>query len=181
MDKQSNILISFALEIAKLAIFISLVVIPVRYFVFCPFVVKGASMHPMFEDGDYLLVDEISLHFKRLERGEAIVFKFPKNPSEYYIKRVIGLPGEHLKIEQGKIFIFNKLERNWEEIQEDYLSSTEFTAGDKDVILGEEDYFVLGDNRQASSDSRVFGLVSRKYIVGRVWIRAWPFNNLAYF
>ncbi len=144
------------------------------------FFVKGQSMEPNFENGDYLLVDELSYYFRSPERGEVIVFKYPQNPTQRYIKRIIGLPGETVKIDNNNIIIFNQ--QGGQILNETgYLSSGIPTPGEIQITLDENNYFVLGDNRTASSDSRRWGSLPREDIIGRVIIRAWPFAALAKF
>ena len=137
-------------------------------------------MEPNFENGDYLIIDEISYKFREPRRGEVIVFKYPYFPSQRYIKRIIGLPGETIEIKSGKIAIFNQKE-NQQLIETSYLPSNIQTSGDTRVSLNEGEYFVLGDNRTASSDSRAWGVLPEKDIVGRVFLRAWPVSVLAKF
>lgn len=171
---------SFTWEITKIVIIALIIVVPIRYFLFQPFFVKGQSMEPNFENGDYLIIDEISYRFGDPQRGEVVVFKYPNNPSQRYIKRIIGLPGETIEIKNGQVMISNEKE---EEVlnESDYLSLSTFTSGNIEVILFENEYFVLGDNRAASSDSRRWGSLTRDDIIGRVFIRAWPLPALAKF
>jgi signal peptidase I len=136
-------------------------------------------MEPNFEDGDYLIVDEISYRFREPLRGEVVVFKYPQNPSQRYIKRIIGLPGETIEIIDGKVTIFN--EKGSQILNESNYLPGIFTPGDMRLTLSENEYFVLGDNRIASSDSRRWGPLPRKDIIGRVLFRAWPFVALAKF
>ena len=171
----------FFWEVAKIVILALLIVIPIRYFVFQPFIVKGLSMTPAFHDGDYLIVDEFSYHFGEPERGEVVVFKYPRDPSQRFIKRIIGLPGEQVKMEGGRIIITNKFGK--EEIldESDYLSLSQGSLFDTELIkLGENEYFILGDNRAHSFDSRRWGPLSREFIVGRVLLRAWPPRAMAF-
>ncbi len=164
-------------EVSKIVIIALAIVIPIRYFLFQPFFVKGQSMEPNFETGDYLIVDELSYRFREPQRGEVVVFKYPKDPSQRFIKRIIGLPGETIEIENGRV----KIQKDNQEIKLDesnYLSILE-TLGSIKVSLGENEYFVLGDNRLFSSDSRRWGNVPKKNIIGRVYLRAWPFAALA--
>lgn len=135
-------------------------------------------MEPNFHDGDYLVVDELTYHLRQPERGEIIVFKYPKMPSQRYIKRIIGLPGDTIEIRNGAISIFNA--GGTEVLNESvYLPAGLYTPGDARVSLDKEEYFVLGDNRFASSDSRRWGTVPRDDIIGRVLLRAWPPTALA--
>lgn len=164
----------FILEISKIVAIALLIVIPIRYFIFQPFYVKGASMEPNFRDGDYLIIDEITYKFKAPERGEVIVFRYPNDPSQRYIKRIIGLPGETIEIKQGKIIIYDE-NGNGQVLEElAYLPASTLTPGDVLVALEENEYFVLGDNRAASADSRRWGSLPRENIIGRALIRAWP-------
>ncbi|MEK9135176.1 MAG: signal peptidase I [Patescibacteria group bacterium] len=171
--------LTFVWETAKIIIIALLIVVPIRYFVFQPFFVKGQSMDPTFENGDYLIVDELSYKFRAPARGEVIVFKYPNDPSQRYIKRIIGLPGETVEIQAGKIIIF-RADKNIT-LDEKYLPPNDLTLGDTKAVLGAKDYFVLGDNRLASSDSRRWGSLPRDNIIGRVILRAWPLNSIAAF
>ena len=170
----------FIWEILKIVIIALLIVVPIRYFLFQPFFVRGQSMEPVFENGDYLIIDEISYRFRSPQRGEVVVFKYPQNPSQRYIKRIVGLPGETIAIEAGSIIIFNQ-EGNQILDESDYLPASRQTPGDIRVSLDEDEYFVLGDNRVSSADSRRWGSLPKENIVGRVLFRAWPFAALAKF
>lgn len=171
----------FIWEIAKIVIIALLVVLPIRYLVFQPFFVKGDSLEPNFSDGDYLIIDEISYRFRDPQRGEVIVFKYPNDPSQRYIKRIIGLPGETIEIKDGQVMVYRQGEEKAEEAldESDYLSSTVSTSGNLNLTLQEEEYFVLGDNRPVSSDSRRWGTLPRENIIGRVLARLWPFVAFA--
>lgn len=135
-------------------------------------------MEPNFHSGDYLIIDELSYQFRAPERGEVIVFKYPNDPSQRYIKRIVGLPGETIKIESGKVFIYQDGEILFLD-ELDYLSQAVYTLGDVQITLSKEEYFVLGDNRPLSADSRRWGPLSEEDIIGRVFLRAWPFTVLA--
>jgi len=177
--KSWHYILSFVWETAKIVIISLAIIIPIRYFLFQPFFVRGASMEPSFEDGEYLIVNEISYRFHEPGRGDVIIFRYPKDPSQYYIKRVIGLPKEVVKIEGGKVIIVNSENPKGFILDEPYLSEeNKYTSGNLEMNLDENDYFVLGDNRSASSDSRSWGSVPRHYIIGWAWVRAWPFNRV---
>lgn len=166
--------LSFLFETLKVVILALAIVIPIRYFLFQPFFVKGQSMEPNFDDGDYLIVDEISYRLRSPERGEVVVFKYPNEPSQRYIKRVIGLPGETVEIKNGQVKIYN--DKGVEVLNENsYLSDSVLTQGNLKMTLGKDDFFVLGDNRPLSYDSRRWGVVPRENLIGRVLLRAWPF------
>jgi len=131
-------------EFVKFAVISMLIVIPIRLWIAQPFIVHGDSMIPNFENGDYLIVDEVSYQFRRPERGDVVVFRYPKNPSQFFIKRIEGLPGE--------------------------------TVGN--ITLASDEYYVLGDNTTASSDSRYWGPVKENLIIGRAFLRLWPVASL---
>ncbi len=168
---------SFLFETAKIVILAVIIVVPIRYFIFQPFFVQGMSMEPNFHNGDYLIVDEITYRFMDPQRGEVVVFKYPKSPTQRYIKRIIGLPEETINIKEGQISIINQ-NGTWILDESDYLLEA-YTGGEIKVSLLKDEYFVLGDNRAFSSDSRRWGALSREFIVGKVYLRAWPFTALA--
>ena len=172
---------TFSWDIIKVAAIALVLAGLVRYFLVQPFFVEGASMEPNFEDGQYLLIDEISYYFKPVERGEVIVFHYPLDTSKYYIKRVVGLPNETVEIKNGGVVIFNDGNPDGFITQENYLPREGITAGNVKKKLGRDEYFVLGDNRLASSDSRQWGILPKNDIVGRVWVRAWPVATAAVF
>lgn len=139
-------------------------------------VVSGSSMEHTLSDGDNLIVDKLSYRFKEPERFDIIVFKFQHEEDTYYIKRVIGLPGETVEIdENGVIYI------DGEELEESYGSEVMLDAGlaEDGFLLGEDEYFVLGDNRNGSSDSRdpSVAAVKEDTILGRAWVRIWPLSK----
>ncbi|MDD5146093.1 MAG: signal peptidase I [Candidatus Pacebacteria bacterium] len=171
--------LSFLWETLKVLIIALVIVVPIRYFLFQPFFVRGQSMEPNFENGDYLIIDELSYRFRSPERGEAIVFKYPQDTTQRYIKRIIGLPGETVEIENGKITIYKENSEPKILNESDYLSLNIQTTGNLKITLGENEYFVLGDNRPVSSDSRRWGTVPKDDIIGRVYLRAWPISALA--
>ena len=139
-------------------------------------------MEPTFYDGQYLIIDEISYRFQPIKRGDVVVFRYPFNPREYYIKRVIGLPGETVEVVGGGVIIYNDQYPNGKVLnEEEYLPPNEKTLGNLKVTLGEGEYFVLGDNRSASSDSRKWGVLPEEDIIGKVWIRAWPLETAEVF
>ena len=171
---------AFLWETAKLAVISLVIILPIRYYIIQPFFVLGASMEPNFENGDYLIIDEISYRFNQPQRGDVIVFKYPNNPKQYYIKRIIGLPGEIITISDEKIVIKNKANPDGFAPEEDYLSGAE-TNGNISATLGFDEYFVLGDNRGASSDSRIWGALKEEFVVGRALLRAYPFDKAEIF
>src|SRR3989344_8575474 len=168
----------FLLELIKISLLAGVTIFLIRYYLFKPFYVKGQSMEPNFFEKEYLIIDEISYRFREPERGEVIVFRYPENPKEYFLKRIIGLPGETIKITEGKIYIYNQTHPEGVAIDEKYLTDSVKTSGDKIKVLGKNEFFVLGDNRENSYDSRRFGPVDRSLIVGRTWLRGWPLNRM---
>ena len=165
---------SFFAEVIKIVIIALVIVIPIRYFVFQPFFVRGQSMEPNFYHGDYLIVEKISFRLREIKRGEVVVFRHPNKLATAFIKRIIGLPGETIKIRDGTVYL---QEQALDESV--YLPENLRTTGDLEIILGENEFFVLGDNRDASLDSRKWGALPREDIVGRVHLRAWPINAFA--
>jgi signal peptidase I len=166
-------------DLFTLAFLIVIVVIPIRLFVVSPFVVDGESMHPTFENLDYLIVDELLYDFRAPARGEVIVFRYPNNPSIFYIKRIIGLPGETVSINQGAVTITTVKGENFT-LSEPYILNEDMTYN-KNVSLNPGEYFVMGDNRPNSSDSRVWGPLPAKNIIGRVDLRLLPVSQSGFF
>ncbi len=171
----------YILEVIKVVLISLAIIIPVRYFLIQPFYVKGASMEPNFFDHEYLIIDEISYRFNEPERGDIVVFKYPRDQSQYFIKRVIGLPNETVEIKDGKVTIYNANNPEGVTLDETYLDKDVKTFGDRVVALGSSQYYILGDNRLASFDSRSFGPIEKKPIVGKIWVRGWPFNKIKIF
>ncbi len=174
---------SFIFELVK-AVVISLVIImPIRYFLIQPFIVKGASMEPNFYDEEYLIINEISYRFAGPQRGDIVVFRYPQNPQEYFIKRVIGLPGEKIQIKDNEVYIYNQDNSNGIKLDELYLAdgAQTYSLNEEPVALGEDEYYFLGDNRNASRDSRNFGPVNKSFIIGKALLRGWPFDRAGIF
>ena len=168
---------AFAWDILKIGLIALVIVLPIRYFLFQPFIVKGESMSPNFETGDYLIVDEISYRFSEPQRGDVVVFKYPKDATQRFIKRVIGIPGETVDIKNGQVSITKDSEIII--LDESYLPEDLKTIGDINITLGADEYFVLGDNRQYSYDSRAWGVVPRKNIIGKAFLRIFPIATLS--
>lgn len=163
---------NFWKELVKLILLSLVIVIPFRLYIAQPFMVDGASMYPTFETGNYLIVDELSYNFKTPERGSVLIFKYPNNPKKSFIKRVIGLPGETVSISDGQVTIINASHPEGFLLDEPYVELTKKDSSD--IILGLDEYFVLGDNRMASADSRSWGAVPEKNIVGRPLVGFFP-------
>jgi signal peptidase I len=166
----------FFKELVKFVFFILVILIPLRFFVAQPFIVVGTSMEPTFSGGEYLIVDELSYHLGNPSRGDVIIFRPPLDPKVFYIKRVIGLPNETVEIKSGKVIIKNSSHPEGFVLDESYVKN----QGEKDetTVLGAGQYFVMGDNRPVSYDSRSWGPVSRNMIVGRAFLRLLPPNRI---
>ncbi|MEK7060448.1 MAG: signal peptidase I, partial [Patescibacteria group bacterium] len=166
-------------DLFTLALLVVVVVIPIRVFVASPFIVDGDSMHPTFENLDYLIVDEFIYNFQAPSRGDVIVFRYPIDPSIFYIKRIIGMPNEMVSINHGSVTItttgVDKLV-----LSEPYIVNEDATYT-KNFSLNSEEYFVMGDNRPNSSDSRIWGPLPRKDIIGRVDLRLLPIQKSSLF
>lgn len=158
-------------EIVKFVVFALLIILPIRFWVAQPFIVSGSSMVPNFSNGDYLIIDEFSYHFISPRRGEVVILKLVNEP--YFIKRVIGLPGETVDIKDGRVFIHNNQYPEGFLLDESYLKNVPTYPDMKEILAGDE-YFVLGDNRIPSADSRIWGPAKRNNIIGRTFIRLWP-------
>ncbi|MBU2101608.1 signal peptidase I [Patescibacteria group bacterium] len=160
------------LEVFEVLIVALVSIYLVYTFIAQPFRVEGSSMEPNFSGGDYLVVDEISYRFRNPARGEVIVLHNPAKNTEFFIKRIVGLPGEELIIRNGEVSIDGKL------LKEDYLPPDIGLKGDYYFTLDEGEYFVMGDNRLQSFDSRSWGPLGRGDIVGTVRVRFWPLGGL---
>lgn len=131
-------------------------------------------MEPNFHENDYLIIDELSFKLREPQRGETVVLRSPFEKNYFFIKRIIGLPQETISIKNGKVKIYSEINPGGMVLNESYLENTEITDGDLEIKIGEGQYFVMGDNRQYSYDSRRWGLLEEKDIIGRVWLRLWP-------
>jgi signal peptidase I len=154
----------------------------IRFFIATPFIVSGASMEHTFENHDYLIVDRLTYDFSAPQRGDIVVFGLPQEPSRDLIKRVIGLPGETVELSGAAptVTIVNSAHPDGMVLNEPYLSPENLGgSSDMKVTLGANEYFVLGDNRKVSADSRIWGILPRKDIVGRVFLRLFPFNVIS--
>lgn len=168
----------FFWELIKIFLLAMVIIVPVRYFLVQPFFVRGASMESTFLDGEYLVIDELSYRLREPERSEVIVFRYPQSPSQFFIKRIIGLPGETITITDGHVVIKNAQYPQGVVLDESpYLAAAVRTGGAVTLTLSDDEFFVLGDNREASSDSRSWGALPRHDVIGRVWLRAFPLTR----
>lgn len=189
---------SFLWEVVKVFFWALVIIVPIRVFLLQPFFVQGASMEPNFHDGDYLIINELGFKetkipsekldiftvdsFRELERGDVAVFRYPRNPQQFFIKRIIGLPGEVVRIDNGKVIVINEQNPAGTVLDEHlYLPQDLMTSGNVDRRLAADEYFVLGDNRGASHDSRAWGALPKSDVIGRVLLRAWPLDKAAIF
>ncbi len=167
-----------AWDLIKFAAIALAIVIPIRMFVAQPFVVSGLSMYPTFNDGQYLIVDEISYLLQGPHRGDVVIFRYPNDPSRFFIKRMIGMPNEKIQISNGVVTIFNTANPNGFTLDEPYLDEPFNTT--QTYVTGPDQYFVMGDNRNESSDSRAWGLVPKKNLIGRAYLRLLPVKQISY-
>ncbi len=167
-----------AWEILEVVLISAVTVFIIRTFFAQPFLVSGASMEPSFSNGNYLIIDEVTYRFREPERGEVVVFRYPKDRSVYFIKRIIGLPGERVAVQSGRVSVFSSEggSASGGENSKEILKE-ESTSGAIDVTLGNNQYFVLGDNRYNSFDSRNWGPITKKDIIGVVRLRVFPIND----
>jgi signal peptidase I len=171
----------FLAELIEMVVISLLIIVPIRFFIIQPFSVRGQSMEPNFEENDYLVIDEISFRFRDPQRGEVVVLRSPQDQRQYYVKRVIGLPRETIEIKDYVVKIYSSSNPQGEILKESYLQTNEITEGNLKVTMKEGEYFVLGDNRRFSYDSRRWGLLERQEIIGRVWLRLWPPQSMKVF
>ena len=170
---------SFIVEVFKFSILALIIVVPFRMFIAQPFIVSGASMAPTFATGEYLIVDQITYRFEPPKRGDVVIFRYPNDPSKFYIKRIIGLPGEVVELSNGNTVIVDPATDARVTLDEPYLKRDRTDDHDS-TTLSSNEYYVMGDNRGASSDSREWGTVPRDNIVGRAFIRLLPPGQLSF-
>ncbi|MFA6386185.1 MAG: signal peptidase I [Candidatus Paceibacterota bacterium] len=165
-------------DLLKFAIIALAVVIPIRMWIAQPFVVSGESMYPTFDNGQYLIVDEISYILGSAHRGDVVIFRYPGDTKRFFIKRIIGLPNEKITIINGEITITNKDHPDGFKMVEPYINEKEFTGGE--YTTKDNEYFVMGDNRNRSSDSRTWGVLPQKLMIGKAFLRLIPFSTVSY-
>jgi len=166
-------------DFVKTVATIVILAIIIRVFVIQPYIVEGQSMEQSFHNNDYLITEKISYKIREPKRGEVIIFHPPDNPSVNYIKRVVGLPNDKIEVRAGGVYVNDK------KIYEPYLTSNEETLNsqknDYVIVLRDDEYFVFGDNRNHSRDSREIGAIPKENVVSRVWFRLLPINKLKAF
>jgi len=175
---QIRAVIDFVMDILETIVFIGSIFIVMYLFIMQPNQVKGESMVPTFKNGDYILTSKIAYKFRSYQRGDVVVFKSPKNPDIDYIKRIIGLPGDRIVFKGSEVYVNNIL------INENYISSpnnlweTGYAKENEEIIVSDNNIFVMGDNRPHSSDSRDFGPVEINSIIGNVFYRYFPAEKI---
>ena len=170
---------SFFTELLKFVVVAAVIVLPVRLFVAQPFIVSGESMSPTFENGEYLIVDELTYRLEAPKRGDVVIFRYPRNPSEFFIKRIIGLPGETVIVRDGQVEV-QQPDGSTVTLDEPYVKNL---GNGRDAVytVDQGNYFVMGDNRPESSDSRIWGLMPRENLIGRAAVRLLPVSAAGIF
>ena len=163
-------------ELARFALMAIAIVVPIRIFIAQPFIVSGSSMVPTFEDGQYLIIDEISYRLNDPRRNDVVVFRYPNDQEKFFIKRIIGLPNETVDIKGNVVTIFNTEHPSGFILDQSYVKNT--IDSNVRYELKNNEYFVMGDNRSASSDSRYWGAVSKKLLIGKVFLRLLPISKI---
>lgn len=181
MEEKSGLLKNFFAslkEVIKFAAISLAIVVPFRLWVAQPFIVSGASMEPSFENGNYLIIDELSYKFKEPQRNDVVVIRL-KNSPVFYIKRIVGLPREKVEIKNSGVYVINKNNKQEIKLDEVFLKGAE-TYPESNFELKDNEYLVLGDNRTRSLDGRMFGPITKNNITGKVFIRLWPINSIGF-
>ena len=168
---------NFGIEILKIVLLAIIIVTPIRLFIAQPFVVNGASMDDTFAHGQYLIIDQLSYRFGEPERGDVIVFRFPLEPSKFFIKRIVGLPNDTVILQGKATIIINEENPDGLVLDESYLSPENVESNSSSTALLSGEYFVMGDNRKESSDSRSWGVLNREHIVGQALVRLFPITK----
>jgi signal peptidase I len=159
-------------ELTKWLIVLVILLSMVHFFIASISIVDGVSMEPSLHSGEMMVVNRWQYLFGEPKRGDIVTLKFPGDPEhKKYVKRLIGLPGNEVKIENGTVYI-NRIKLN-----EKYLASDTYTTPDLTRVLGNDEYFVLGDNRDNSNDSRIWGPANKRYLIGSGLFILWPVKN----
>ncbi len=168
-------------EFVILAVIMAFIFLVFRPYVAQTFIVRGESMYPTFVNNEYMIVDELTYHFREPARNDVVIFRYPNYPETFYIKRIIGLPGESLSMKDGKITLTNKDFPKGFIFDDSHVNKEIRTYDTLDITLGNTEYFVMGDNRANSSDSRLWGPLERKHIMGRPFVTMYPLNKIGFF
>ncbi len=165
-------------ELVRFALIALIIVIPIRIFIAEPFIVSGASMVPTFENGNYLIVDKISYNLGSPKRDDVVVFRYPGDTTKFFIKRIIGLPNETVDIKGNEVTITNTTHPDGFKLDQPFVKNG--ANNETHFELKDDEYFVLGDNRGASSDSRYWGAVKKDLITGKAFLRLLPINKMSF-
>lgn len=169
---------SHIIEFFQTIVVFAAILAGVYYFLAQPNKVSGLSMFPNFHNGDYIITNKLIYRFQKPQRGQVIILKNPRDTSQDFIKRIIGLPEEKVRVENGHVYINDKL------LSEPYIDSSKITEGrtymhdGEDIQLNQNQYIVMGDNRPDSSDSREWGPITGDEIVGEAFFRYWPTDSV---
>lgn len=164
-------------ELVRFVIIAIIIVAPIRILIAEPFVVSGSSMIPTFENANYLIVDKISYKLSNPERNDVVIFRYPNDRKKFFIKRIIGLPNETLDIKANVVTITNSEHPKGFDLEEPYVKN--IANNTTHFELKNDEYFVMGDNRSGSSDSRYWGAVKRELLIGKAFIRLLPMNKIS--
>ncbi|MEX0621716.1 MAG: signal peptidase I [Candidatus Woykebacteria bacterium] len=184
MDGSKSSLWSTVVDIIETVVVAAAIFVVVYLFLLQPHQVKGASMEPTFHDSEYILTDKVSYRFSQPQRGDVVIFKAPTNPDVDFIKRIVALPGERLEIKNSTIIIYNDENPRGFTLSEPYEIMEPIVGGSylregKIIEIPENSYFVFGDNRTHSFDSREWGPLTKDKIIGKAWIRYWPITKIS--
>ncbi|OGY26862.1 MAG: signal peptidase I [Candidatus Woykebacteria bacterium RBG_16_43_9] len=184
MDEQKSSLWSTVVDVIETVVAAAAIFVVVYLFLLQPHQVRGASMEPNFKDGEYILTDKISYRFSDPKRGDVVIFKAPTNPDVDFIKRIIAIPGEKVEIKNNNIIITNDENPKGFTLSEPYEIMEPIAGGShlregKIVEVPKDSYLVFGDNRTHSFDSREWGSLTKKSIIGKAWIRYWPLSKIS--
>ena len=164
-------------ETIKYALIAAVIILPIRTFIAQPFVVSGNSMYPTFHNGEYLIVNELAKYQSDYHRGDVVILRYPNDPSKYFIKRIIGLPGETVTVMNGAVSITSGAQKTPLLLTEPYVQNPKIDSSSR--TLDKDEFFVMGDNRAQSSDSRIWGPVPRRLMDGKAYLRLYPFTSVA--
>ncbi|MEK7526768.1 MAG: signal peptidase I [Patescibacteria group bacterium] len=166
---------AFILDILQVVVFAVAIFLFVYLLVLQPHKIKGQSMDPTFKDSEFLLTDKITYRFGEPKRGDVVVFKAPPDDKDEYIKRIIGLPGDTVKVQGGKVYVNNTLLDEKAYLDTSVVTQPGiFAAEGREIKVSQGEYFLMGDNRPHSFDSRNFGPISQEKFTGRAWVSYWP-------
>ncbi len=176
----NNVLQFFLVDFLETVVITVAIAVVIYIFIAAPKVVDGDSMMPNFVNGEYLLINKLALTYSKPKRGDVIVFQF--SPTEEYIKRIIGVPGDTLELENGYVYIDGRFLNESAYLGKNVRTyGMAYLANNVPIQIPKNEYFVMGDNRENSSDSREWGLVNASQIKGIVWFVFWPLNKFGFY